>query len=111
MRLWWQYDLECISDGHVPTFQNRGHDSGLAHDRPILLALKQGIHQPRAEPVKLTAGITETGDLNNGAGWKKNLRSARQLQQSNTPRGDVLTNVSGGDPKAASTELIKKLRV
>jgi len=62
--------------------QDNAHDAGLADERTVVAAPKDGVEQARLEGVYLCAGVTQAGDFDHRLRSEVQVGSARQIQQS-----------------------------
>jgi N-acyl homoserine lactone hydrolase len=75
----------------------------------VLVAVKNGFHQPGQECIQLTTGIAQAGHLNDRCGTDIQKGAPREAQEADATGSDVLPHLARFNIEAAFTKLVVEL--
>jgi len=108
MRLGRQLDAYTVMRADGSTGDYDTHDPSLAEQLPVFVSVKNRRQQPELEVVQLTTGISQPGHFDDRVGTDMQPGTARQLEEVETPGGDVLSHLARSDVEAAIAQLVVK---
>ncbi len=106
MRLGRQLDADAVMRADGSTGYDDAHDPGLADQAPVLVAAKDGLHQPGLEVVQLITGVAQPGHLDDRVGTDVQPAAARKAEEVEAAGGDVLAQLPRCDVEAAIPQLV-----
>lgn len=109
MRLGRQLDAYAVMRADDSTGDDDAHDPSLADQAPVLVAVKDRLHQPRLKDVQLITGIAQSGHLNDRVGTEVQPGAAGQAEEVQAAGGDVLAHLPRCDIEAAISQLVVEL--
>ena len=111
MRTLGRLDLDGVFAGDVAACQDDGHDPSLADQAPVGIAVGDSLQQPWLEDFDLRARVTESGHLEHDGRAEVQPCAARQPEQVQALRRDVLTELTRTDIEALGAQLLEQLGV
>ena len=102
------FDADGVAGPHEAACDDDRHHARLAHEVPALGSDHQSGLQADLEPLDLTAGIAQAGDLDHCGLADMQTRPPRQAQQIHAVGENVLSEVPRHDMKTGGAQLVKK---
>jgi hypothetical protein len=102
---------DLIACAHVTAGSDHRHHTRLADQLAVGIPIEYGRQQAREEPVELTAGIAQPGDLDERRGSELKPRTSRERKQVHASSRDVLSDAAGTHGKPHSLQLVVQLSV
>ena len=101
-----QFDDDGVAGRDRAVAQDDGHDARLADQVALGVAVEHGREQAGAKGLDLGAGVAEAGHGDDGLGPEVQPRVARQTQECEAARGDVLAEVAGCEAEAGGEQFV-----
>lgn len=111
MRSGRQFHGDPVAGADRTACEDDRHDTGLADEIAVGVAIEHGRPESLLEFIQLPAGVAQPRDLDDRLIAEREPRAARQGQQVDPAGRDVLPHLTGGDREAGPPELIVQLGV
>jgi hypothetical protein len=109
MRLRRKLDPDRRPDVHVARYKDNGHDTCFADQAAGFVVIEHRGHQTGLEFIQLRTRVAQAGYLDHRSFTQMQARPARQRQQVETARRDVLTHLASADFEADRAQLVVQL--
>jgi hypothetical protein len=102
-------DLDRRANVHVARYKDNSHDTCFADQVAGLVVIQHRGHKTGLKSIQLRTRIAQAGYLDHRLFTQMQTRTARQPQQVETARRDVLTHLAGADFEAHFAQLVVQL--
>src|SRR5262249_2765032 len=104
-------DADEVIGAYFAASQNDAHDTRLANEVALCIAIQDGCQEALLKVVQLGAGVAQAGHLDHCLIAQVEARAGRQAKQIDAARGDVLAHITSGYGKAGSVQFLMQFRM